>query len=166
MAERGLSRGKQGRARARASSGALDQHQAERARDESSLHAPHAGVPFAAYAACAATLVAVFARAIPYPLQLSWDDARFLTDDALVMRPSWDALVAIVTRPQLEAYHPLHLLSYWLDAPWSGADPRVLHTTSLLLWIAAACALLRAMVRLGLGWPRWRAPHTLFRWRS
>jgi len=110
------------------------------------------GVPVGAYAACAAVIAAVFARAVPYPLQASWDDARFLTDNSLVMRPSWDALQAILAKPQLEAYHPLHLLSYWLDAPWSGADPRVLHATNLVLWIGAACALLRALSRLGLSW--------------
>lgn len=111
-----------------------------------------ADVPVGAYAACAAVIAAVFARAVPYPLQANWDDARFLTDNPLVMRPSWDAFVAVVTKPQLEAYHPLHLLAYWIDAPWSGADPRVLHATNLLLWIGAACALLCALVRLGLGW--------------
>ncbi len=114
--------------------------------------AARASAPLGAYAACALAIAAVFARAVPYPLQASWDDARFLTDDPLVMQPSWDAFLAIVSKPQLEAYHPLHLLSYWLDAPWSGADPSVLHATNLVLWIGAACALLRALVRLGLDW--------------
>ena len=97
----------------------------------------------------------VFARALPYPLQRSWDDARFILDNPVVRAPSWDAFRTIWTTPLLEAYHPLHLLSYWLDAPWTGANAWVLHAVSLLLWIAAASALLSALLRLGLS--QWAA---------
>jgi hypothetical protein len=93
---------------------------------------------------------AVFARAVPYPLQLRWDDARFIVDNAFVRTPSWAGFVAIWGKPQLEAYHPLHLLSYWLDVPWSGAHPVVIHAVSLALWLGAAIVLRAALLRLGL----------------
>ena len=93
---------------------------------------------------------AVFARALPYPLQTRWDDGRFVVDNAFVRTPSWAAWQAIWSGPQLEAYHPLHLLGYWLDVPWSGASPLVIHTVSLGLWIGAALLLVAAVRRLGL----------------
>ena len=95
-------------------------------------------------------MVAVFVRALPYPLQLRWDDARFIVDNAFVRTPSWAAFAAIWSGPQLEAYHPLHLWSYWLDVPWSGAQPLVIHALSLALWVAAALVLRAALLRLGL----------------
>src|SRR3982750_876561 len=39
--------------------------------------------------------VAVFGRAVPYPLQRSWDDGRFILDNPDVREPSLDALVRI-----------------------------------------------------------------------
>jgi protein O-mannosyl-transferase len=107
-------------------------------------------VPARVPALVALVTVAVFARALPYPLQLRWDDARFIVDNAFVRTPSWAAFVAIWSGPQLEAYHPLHLLSYWLDVPWSGALPSLVHAVSLALWIGAALVLRAALLALGL----------------
>jgi protein O-mannosyl-transferase len=78
-----------------------------------------------------------FARALPYPLQRSWDDERFLIEFQNAAQPSWAALVSFFTQRHFEAYHPLHLLSYWLDVPWFGAEPLAVHTTNLLLWMLA-----------------------------
>jgi hypothetical protein len=94
--------------------------------------------------------LATFARAVPYPLQHGWDDGRFITDNPLVREPSLEALIAIFSEVHLEAYHPLHLLSYWLDVPWFGASGPVVHATSLLLWIVAANVVLAGMRALGL----------------
>ncbi len=94
--------------------------------------------------------LATFARAVPYPLQLRWDDGRFIVDNPDVRAPSWHALGAIFGGVRFEAYHPLHLLSYWLDVPWSGASAPVLHAVSLVLWVIAANLLLRVMLALGL----------------
>src|SRR5262245_40917400 len=79
--------------------------------------------------------VATFARAVPPPFMRSWDDARFLPDNPDVRASSWGAFVRMWTSVQFEAYHPLHLLSYWLDVPWSGANPAVVHAVSLVLWV-------------------------------
>lgn len=84
--------------------------------------------------AIAAVSVATFARALPYPFMLSWDDARFIVDNPDLRDPSWAGFVRMWTTVQFEAYHPLHLLSYWLDVPWSGANPSVVHGVSLALW--------------------------------
>jgi protein O-mannosyl-transferase len=94
-----------------------------------------------------------FGRALSYPFARSWDDGRFIVDNPDVLHPSWDGFVRIWTTVQFEAYHPLHLLSYWLDVPWTPADDlqltaTVVHATSLLLWTAAlllSYALLRRL---------------------
>ncbi|MGD8859651.1 MAG: hypothetical protein PVI30_06555 [Myxococcales bacterium] len=105
----------------------------------------------AAHAAVTAAVAATFARALPYPLQRSWDDGRFIVDNPDVHEVGLRALRSILGGPHFQAYHPLHLLSYWLDVPWAGATGPVLHATSLLLWVLAANLLLRAMRGLGLG---------------
>ncbi|HET8936454.1 MAG TPA: hypothetical protein VFN67_23580 [Polyangiales bacterium] len=95
-----------------------------------------------------------FGRAVSYPFALSWDDARFIVHNPDVREPSWDALVRMFSTVQFEAYHPLHLLSYWLDVPWvSGLDLQltatVVHAVSLLLWVAALSASYELLRRLG-----------------
>lgn len=95
-----------------------------------------------------------FGRALSYPFALSWDDARFIANNTDVLRPSWDGLVRMFTTVQFEAYHPLHLLSYWLDVPWVGADDlqltaTVVHTCSLGLWIAALWLSYAVLRKLG-----------------
>jgi protein O-mannosyl-transferase len=96
-----------------------------------------------------------FARAVLYPFARSWDDGRFIVDNPDVLNPSWDALVRMFTSVQFEAYHPLHLLSYWLDMPFTpGPDDlqltaTVAHATSLLLWIAGLSISYQVMRLLG-----------------
>jgi tetratricopeptide (TPR) repeat protein len=103
---------------------------------------------------------ACFARALPHPFARSWDDGRFIVDNPDVVHPSWDALVRMFTTVQFEAYHPLHLLSYWLDVPWVGVEDlqltaTIVHTLSLLLWLVAL-SLSYALMR-ELGAPPWTA---------
>src|SRR5688572_26744530 len=111
---------------------------------------PERGVGLAAHTLVSAAACIVFARAVPFALQHSWDDGRFIVDNPLVHEPSWRALRAIVSAPHFEAYHPLHLLAYWLDVPWAGANAAVLHAVNLGLWIAALNLLLRVFAGLGL----------------
>lgn len=93
----------------------------------------------------------VFGRALPFPLLRSWDDGRFLIDDELVTHPSLEALRAIWTEPHFEAYHPLHLMSYWLDVPWLGAVGWSVRATSLLLFVGVGFAMLAWLRALGIG---------------
>lgn len=106
----------------------------------------------------ALVIVATFARGLFTPLQRSWDDGRFIIDSPLAHTVSWDNFVAIVGARHFEAYHPLHLLSYWLDVPWFGASPFVIHVTSLGLWVIAGACVLSAVRALGVSRvPAWIA---------
>jgi protein O-mannosyl-transferase len=89
-----------------------------------------------------------FARALPYPLQQSWDDGRFIVQNPDLQRVSWAGFARMFSQVQFEAYHPLHLLSYWLDVPWLGPNPLAIHAVSLGLWVLAVLTvyeLLRAL---------------------
>ena len=104
-----------------------------------------------------------FARALPHPLMRSWDDARFIIDNADVQRPSWAALARMFSSVQFEAYHPLHLLSYWLDVPLASAlagpdstlTAFVVHSVSLALWLVALQQVFALLCELGV--PVWAA---------
>lgn len=102
-----------------------------------------------AHALLSLATLGTFARAVPYPLALSWDDGRFIADNPDVQEVSWRSLRSIFGAPHFQAYHPLHLLSYWLDVPWAGADGPALHAVNLALWVIAANLLLRALYQLG-----------------
>lgn len=81
-----------------------------------------------------------------------WDDERFLIENPLVREVSFDHFVTIFTEPHFQAYHPLHLLSYWLDVPWAGTNTAVIHLVSLALWVLALVAVFEASRALQLGW--------------
>ena len=95
--------------------------------------------------------VLTFARSVPNDLVRGWDDGRFLVDFAPVQSISGENLVAIFREPHFEAYHPLHLLSYWLDVPFAGAHGPTLHATSLALFAGALLLVRRVFLGLGLG---------------
>ena len=103
-----------------------------------------------AHALLSLATLATFARAVPYPLHVNWDDGRFIVDNPDVHEVSWRALTSIFGAAHFQAYHPLHLLSYWLDVPWLGASGPALHAVNLALWIVAVNLLLLVFVRLGL----------------
>jgi len=92
-----------------------------------------------------------FARGVPHALLDGWDDDRFLLHNELVQRVSVDHLVSFFTEPHFQAYHPLHLLSYWIDVPWLGLDGPAIHAVSLGLWVLALIAVYEAGRALGLG---------------
>lgn len=104
-----------------------------------------------ARAVVVAAAALTFARGVGGPLIESWDDGRFIVENELVHRVSLDALVEIWSGPHFEAYHPLHLLSYWLDVPWAGPSGPVIHAVSLALWCGVLLVVLALMRRLGLG---------------
>lgn len=127
--------------RARHKPGAFRRQRTPEARRDTTKPG-HAGVPdrdadMRARIAIALAAIAVFARALPYPLQISWDDGRFIAHNTDVLKPSAAALARMFSQEQFEAYHPLHLLSYWLDVPWFGPNPWVMHGVNLGLWVIA-----------------------------
>ncbi|MEY4583157.1 MAG: hypothetical protein RL701_7860 [Pseudomonadota bacterium] len=93
--------------------------------------------------------VLVFARALPYGFAKTWDDGRFIVDNPDVQHVSVGALVRMFTTVQFEAYHPLHLLSYWLDVPWFGPTPFAVHAVSLALWVFALTQMYLLLRALG-----------------
>lgn len=98
--------------------------------------------------------LAVFARALSYDFVRSWDDGRFILNNPDVQHVSWAALARMFGTVQFEAYHPLHLLSYWLDVPWFGPSPCVVHGVSLSLWLLALAQLYGLLRALELpAWP-------------
>ncbi len=105
---------------------------------------------WSARVAVALAALATFGRGVPYPLVTSWDDGRFLVDFEPVHSVSWSHFVAIVSRAHFEAWQPTHLLSYWLDVPWAGANGPVLHATSLVLFVLALFVVLALFRELGL----------------
>lgn len=92
-----------------------------------------------------------FARGVSNDLVRGWDDGRFLVDFAPVQSVSVENLVAIFREPHFEAYHPLHLLSYWLDVPFAGPHGPTIHATSLVLFAGALLLVRRVLSGLGLG---------------
>ncbi len=95
--------------------------------------------------------VATFARGVPRALMSSWDDQRFLMEFEPVQQISLDSLTRIWSEPHFEAYHPLHLMSYWLDVPFFGPTGPVVHAMSLGLWCGALLLVRRVMLAWGLG---------------
>lgn len=108
-----------------------------------------------ALAALAVATTAAFARSVSSPLLDSWDDRRFLVEFEPVRHVSLASLRAIWTEEHFQAFHPMHLMSYWLDVPWVGPNGPVLHAVNLVLWIIALGLVLEVFERLGL--PRWAA---------
>ncbi|AKF06898.1 hypothetical protein [Sandaracinus amylolyticus] len=94
--------------------------------------------------------IATFARGVGGGLVESWDDGRFLVENADARHVSWDALVRMWSGPRFEAYQPLHLLSYWIDVPWAGPSAPVVHAVSLALWCGALLLVLALFRKLGL----------------
>lgn len=96
-------------------------------------------------------MLVTFGRSLPYPLVGSWDDRRFLIDNELVTHPSLEALRSIWLEPHFEAYHPLHLMSYWLDVPWLGAVGWSVRAVNLALFAGVGVAMLAWLRALGIG---------------
>lgn len=92
-----------------------------------------------------------FARGVPSELLTSWDDDRFVRDFAPAREVGLESLRVIWSEPHFQAYHPLHLMSYWLDVPWAGPDGAVLGAVNLLGWALAMGLVLAVMRGLGLG---------------
>jgi tetratricopeptide (TPR) repeat protein len=124
--------------------------QAARAHEEPRPVPLTAAAEWWGFLAIALATIAVFARSVPYPFQRSWDDGRFILDNQDVLHPSVDALGRFFSEPRFEAFHPLHLLAYWLDVPWSNATPWVVHATSLGLWVIGLWFLYAALRALAI----------------
>jgi tetratricopeptide (TPR) repeat protein len=104
----------------------------------------------AALTVVALAAVATFARGLSGGLLESWDDDRFVLNFDAIRAINFENLAAIWSEAHFQAWHPLHLMSYWLDVPWAGPDPLVIHVVSLGMWVLTLVAVLHVMRALGL----------------
>lgn len=94
--------------------------------------------------------VCTFASGVANPLMLGWDDGSFIVDNPDARDISLATLQRIFTSVRERSFQPLHWLSYWIDVPWFGPQPFVLHTVNLAWWCIDLILLLRVMRSLGL----------------
>jgi tetratricopeptide (TPR) repeat protein len=131
---------------------AVEPSSAPPAERDAAQHPPLRGARLSLDALIVVVLtIATFARGLDKELLTTWDDARFVRDFPPVRAISLDNLVAIWSEPHFQAFHPLHLMSYWLDVPWAGTNTIVLGVTSLVLFAFALTLVLRVMRALELG---------------
>jgi hypothetical protein len=84
---------------------------------------------------------------------LSWDDTRYILNNALVRQLSFDNVLTIFSKPYFYNYLPLHLFSYQLDFALWGPKAFGFHLHSLLLHglnVILACL---TLTKLGSPWP-------------
>ena len=79
---------------------------------------------------------------------LNWDDDRFVTANPLFAEGGWAYVHAALTRVQMEAYHPLHLLSYLPDRLLWKESPLGFHALNLAIFAADAALLYRLARRV------------------
>lgn len=97
--------------------------------------------------------LATFARGLSYPLMLPWDDGAFIVRKPDVHEISAASLRRIFTENRHAGYQPLTRMSYWLDVPWFGAQPFVLHAVNAGLGCASLALRVRVVVAYGLSVP-------------
>lgn len=51
-----------------------------------------------------------------------WDDQFYITNNHLILNPTWQNLKALTTKIISLNYHPLTMLSYWVNAKLAGTD--------------------------------------------
>lgn len=76
--------------------------------------------------------VALYAPTLHFPF-VDWDDGAYVRDNPAIRGLSLDNLRAIATRPVLNNFLPVHLLSYAFDYALWGLDPFGYHLQSVLL---------------------------------
>ncbi len=53
---------------------------------------------------------------------LHWDDQYYITENPLLQNPSWENLQLLLSKIISNNYHPLTMLSFWINAAQSGID--------------------------------------------
>jgi hypothetical protein len=91
-----------------------------------------------------------FAVSLGQPLMRTWDDDRFILGFEAAHSYTWDNFVTMWNAPHFQAYHPLHLLSYWIDVPWVASNGPAIHATNIVLWCVVLIFVRRTFVALGL----------------
>jgi len=63
----------------------------------------------------------------------NWDDSTYIIKNADLRDFSLAGIIQLCSSPYIQNYHPLTMLSYWLEYHFFGWDPLGYHITSLLL---------------------------------
>jgi tetratricopeptide (TPR) repeat protein len=83
---------------------------------------------------------------------LTYDDPALVLRPAVVRHPSLATVVETLAHPIDGSYHPLHILSYAVDACVFGLErPAGFHATNVLLFACVAALSVRAARRFGVG---------------
>jgi tetratricopeptide (TPR) repeat protein len=83
---------------------------------------------------------------------LTYDDPHFVLTPEVVRAPSARTVLATLAAPIEGSYHPLHILSYAVDARLYGMEhPGGFHATNVLLFAVCASLTVRVARRWGLG---------------
>jgi tetratricopeptide (TPR) repeat protein len=86
-------------------------------------------------AAVLAVTVAVYSNSVGNGF-VNWDDDKNVYENVFIRELSADNLKVYFTRPLIAMYTPVVYLSFALDYRLGGLDPRVYHTSNLLLHLA------------------------------
>ncbi|MFH0900433.1 MAG: hypothetical protein V2A73_07370, partial [Pseudomonadota bacterium] len=78
---------------------------------------------------------------------LNWDDNRFITENPLFEAGGWTYVSAALTTIQLEAYQPLHLLSYLPDRYLWPSSPSGFHALNVALFLGSLSLLFTLATR-------------------
>ena len=65
----------------------------------------------------------------------NWDDPTYVKDNPWIRDFTADGFKRLFTVFLSGNYHPLVLVSYWLEMKWGGGDPSLFHKTNLILHI-------------------------------
>ncbi|MFN8353918.1 MAG: tetratricopeptide repeat protein [Spirosomataceae bacterium] len=80
-----------------------------------------------------------------------WDDYFYIVNNPFVQQISWDSLKVNLTGYVLGNYHPLTMLSYWLEYQVAGRNAWVYHLTNLLIHLVNSWLVYRLIYRLNGG---------------
>src|SRR6185503_18481852 len=73
----------------------------------------------------------------------NWDDPRYLTDNPLIKKLSFENIRRIFTEPYFGNYQPLHIFSYALEYQLYKLNPVGYHTTSVIMHLLVTALVFR-----------------------
>lgn len=77
-----------------------------------------------------------------------WDDYFYIVNNPFVQSLTWDNLKANVSEYVLGNYHPLTMLSYWIEYPLAGMNAWVYHVNNLIIHLINSWLVYRVIYRL------------------
>lgn len=83
---------------------------------------------------------------------VNWDDLYYVVKNPWVSQMNWHQLGTIFLPHSfvMGNYHPLTILTYWLDYQWMGLNPMVFHISNVVLHTFNTILVYFLLVRLGI----------------